>query len=584
MITPIIFILLCSNIIINPFPASAVSTIKAGDQLNLNSQLVSPGTNFTLGFFTIPNTNYTHLGIWYTIDDDISSKVWVANPSTPITSSSSVLMIDPDTGKLIITTRGTTVVNISDNQSGPNPNLTATLQDTGDFQLKNETDNRILWKSFDYPTNVLLPGMKLGSDLSTGRNWSLTSWLSDEIPDLGAFTLSWEPNGENSQRLMIRRRDQPYWTSGDYLDNQTFEFLSVNNPFSQYWYNLSYVYNNDERYFSYHGINGVKPMWILTANGRVLDGESNALWSPEICYGYDSGNGCVAGSNLPTCRSEDDQFFQRNGEFARDSTESLPLDNSILSFSDCMVRCWNDCSCLGFTTSSNGTGCIRWTGAKSVDNFSVNSQGNSVSKYVLVSPNPGKGNDAKILIWAPVVAGVFLLLFCCGLFWYLKNRKVKQEVTLHSNYMSPEYAMDGTFSMKSDVFSFGVLTLEIVSGRRNTSFSHLDKTVNLIGYAWELWQQGDALQLQDPTLADSCVIHELLRTIHVALLCVQENAGERSVMSEVISMFTNDTMLLPVPKRPAFFFGRAVSGSNLVDRKSEDGSVNNITITQMDAR
>ena len=53
---------------------------------------------------------------------------------------------------------------------------------------------------------------------------------------------------------------------------------------------------------------------------------------------------------------------------------------------------------------------------------------------------------------------------------------------LKSGYMSPEYAMEGTFSVKSDVFSFGVLTLEIVSGRRNTSFVYLDKTVNLIGY------------------------------------------------------------------------------------------------------
>ncbi|KAM0005837.1 putative protein kinase RLK-Pelle-DLSV family [Helianthus debilis subsp. tardiflorus] len=49
-------------------------------------------------------------------------------------------------------------------------------------------------------------------------------------------------------------------------------------------------------------------------------------------------------------------------------------------------------------------------------------------------------------------------------------------------YMSPEYAMEGTFSMKSDIFSFGVLILEIISGRRNSSFIHLDRTYNLIGY------------------------------------------------------------------------------------------------------
>ncbi|KAJ0482357.1 putative non-specific serine/threonine protein kinase [Helianthus annuus] len=95
MITLVIFIVLCSNLIISCFPAaSAVSTIKVGDRLNLTSQLVSPGRRFTLGFFTIPETKYTYLGIWYT-DDDLYTKVWVANPSTSIASSSSVLMIDP---------------------------------------------------------------------------------------------------------------------------------------------------------------------------------------------------------------------------------------------------------------------------------------------------------------------------------------------------------------------------------------------------------------------------------------------------------------------------------------------------------
>ena len=51
-----------------------------------------------------------------------------------------------------------------------------------------------------------------------------------------------------------------------------------------------------------------------------------------------------------------------------------------------------------------------------------------------------------------------------------------------SGYMSPEYAMEGRFSEKSDVFSFGVLLLEIVSGRRNTSFQYDDQYMSLLGY------------------------------------------------------------------------------------------------------
>lgn len=48
--------------------------------------------------------------------------------------------------------------------------------------------------------------------------------------------------------------------------------------------------------------------------------------------------------------------------------------------------------------------------------------------------------------------------------------------------MSPEYAIDGVFSVKSDVFSFGVLVLEIVSGKKNRGFSHPDHKLNLLGH------------------------------------------------------------------------------------------------------
>jgi serine/threonine protein kinase len=48
--------------------------------------------------------------------------------------------------------------------------------------------------------------------------------------------------------------------------------------------------------------------------------------------------------------------------------------------------------------------------------------------------------------------------------------------------MSPEYAMDGVFSVKSDVFSFGVLLLEIISGRRNRGVYSYSNHLNLLGH------------------------------------------------------------------------------------------------------
>ncbi|KAL4565126.1 hypothetical protein LXL04_029211 [Taraxacum kok-saghyz] len=151
-------------------------------------------------------------------------------------------------------------------------------------------------------------------------------------------------------------------------------------------------------------------------------------------------------------------------------------------------------------------------------------------------------------------------------------------------YMSPEYAMRGIFSIKSDIFSFGVLILEIISGRRNSSFVHLDETFSLIGYAWELWQQGDTLELKDPTLGNTCDVQQLMRTVHVALLCVQENATDRPTTSDMISMLLNESILLPTPNRPTSVTGGLDSRSVSDETKAKDCSVNSMTVSLVGGR
>ncbi|XXG71257.1 hypothetical protein AAC387_Pa07g0552 [Persea americana] len=103
-------------------------------------------------------------------------------------------------------------------------------------------------------------------------------------------------------------------------------------------------------------------------------------------------------------------------------------------------------------------------------------------------------------------------------------------------YMSPEYAMQGRFSEKSDVFSFGVLLLEIVSGKRNTSFYQNEQTSNLLCRAWLLWNEGTALELIDPALGGHFQQEQVLRCIHLGLLCVQEFPKDRPSMSSVVFM------------------------------------------------
>ncbi|XP_047314428.1 G-type lectin S-receptor-like serine/threonine-protein kinase At1g11410 [Impatiens glandulifera] len=119
-------------------------------------------------------------------------------------------------------------------------------------------------------------------------------------------------------------------------------------------------------------------------------------------------------------------------------------------------------------------------------------------------------------------------------------------------YMSPEYAMEGLYSIKSDVFSFGVILLEIINGRKNTSY-HQENTINLIGHAWALWNKGKVFDIIDSRMGDLWTNQEVLRCIHIGLLCVQEHAMDRPTMSEVVFMLCKD-MSLPSPKQPAFIF------------------------------
>ncbi|KAK7401408.1 hypothetical protein VNO78_12853 [Psophocarpus tetragonolobus] len=147
-------------------------------------------------------------------------------------------------------------------------------------------------------------------------------------------------------------------------------------------------------------------------------------------------------------------------------------------------------------------------------------------------------------------------------------------------YMAPEYAMEGLFSVKSDVFSFGVLLLEIISGKRNSKFYLSDEGQSLLVYAWNLWCKSKGLKLMDPLIETSCIHREVLKCMHIGLMCVQEDAADRPTMSSVVHMLASDTMNLPVPTRPAFSVGRSVTEQSS-SNTSMHYSVNQVTISEV---
>ncbi|XP_068336854.1 receptor-like serine/threonine-protein kinase SD1-8 [Pyrus communis] len=120
-------------------------------------------------------------------------------------------------------------------------------------------------------------------------------------------------------------------------------------------------------------------------------------------------------------------------------------------------------------------------------------------------------------------------------------------------YMSPEYARYGHFSEKLDIFSFGVLLLEIVSGKKNAAFYRFEHSPTLAGWAWELWKDGRGMEVIDESVRETCRLDEALKCIHVGFLCVQEAPADRPTMSSVILMLQgNESTSLPPSKEPAF--------------------------------
>ncbi|XBJ00650.1 hypothetical protein VPH35_020504 [Triticum aestivum] len=157
-------------------------------------------------------------------------------------------------------------------------------------------------------------------------------------------------------------------------------------------------------------------------------------------------------------------------------------------------------------------------------------------------------------------------------------------------YMAPEYAIFGNVSPKIDIFSFGVLILEIVTRRKNNSSDDFNNTVNLLSDVYNCRTKDMTLQIVDKSL-NVYSKSEVLRCIHIGLLCIQEDPDDRPNISSVVLMLTRDRVKLQPPRQPAFFFARDSSsvfehtrhGNYIYDKSDvivEDNfSVNEVTNT-----
>lgn len=372
---------------------SETDTLGHGQQLKDGEHLISAGRVFTLGFFTPgekETVDYSNsersfaqedgagyfnpvtprnrfIGIWYTYDSS-KKPVWVANRGKPISGTSGKLEIDKN-GDLKISQHSSSLIILKSNQESAR--ILGILTDSGNFVLREVNSDglaggKVMWQSFDYPTDILIPGMRLGFNFRTGKNWSLTSWVNDEVPAQGAFTLGADPNG--TSQLILWRRGEIHWRSGIWHTGRFANLLD-------YLYQFECVSNKDERYFIFSAVNNWYvpfPMYQLNWDGEISTSDpssessrkglrmnTHTLINCRNKYSEGTYIGCVE-HKLPECRRR--QWFDRSRGYVKSEGFKLDERKNILGVNDCEAECLNNCSCVAYAfIYPNGTGCELWS-------------------------------------------------------------------------------------------------------------------------------------------------------------------------------------------------------------------------------
>uniref|UniRef100_A0ACD5U2R9 Uncharacterized protein n=1 Tax=Avena sativa TaxID=4498 RepID=A0ACD5U2R9_AVESA len=333
------------------YVAAADDTLRAGQVLAAigGGRLVSRNGKFALGFFQ-PAANITgskshehttspwYLGIWFN-KIPVFTTVWVANREEPITHSSlnsTQLKISSD-GNLVITVnhvdRGTESLVWSTHIVNRTKNTTNTtsvvLLNSGNLALLTNSSQQMLWQSFDYPTDLTLPGAKFGRDKVTGFTRRVISKKSLIDPGLGPYSVELEA----TRGIILKRRINPnvvYWQYASSTSSSLIPILKSLvdlDPQTKGLINPIYVDNDQEEYYMYTSPDESSSSFeSLDISGRIkLSVWSEAKQSWET-INYQPDDPCITPA---TC-----------GPFTVCNSNAQPFCDCMVGFSQKSPRDW----------------------------------------------------------------------------------------------------------------------------------------------------------------------------------------------------------------------------------------------------
>ncbi|RID79834.1 hypothetical protein BRARA_A02540 [Brassica rapa] len=526
--------------------------------LSIGQTLSSSNGAYELGFFSPNNTHNQYVGIWF---KGIIPRVvvWVANREKPVTDCTANLTITGD-GSLLLFNGKSGFVWSSGEVFASNGSH-AELSDSGSLIVKDKVSGRTLWQSFDHLGDTLLHSSFLMYNLITGEKRVLTSWKTYTDPSPGDFVGEITPQVPSQGFIM--RGSRPYWRSGPWAKTR---FTGVPLMDESYTSTLSLHQDvNGSGYLSYFQRNYKLSRIVLTPEGSMKIFRYNGT-NRELYYEAPLVNSC--------------DVYGVCGPFGLCVSSVPPKCKCFKGFVPKSIEEWK----RGNWTS----GCVRRT--------ELLCQGNSTERLLIYEFMLNKSLDTFIfdsrrkleIEWPKrfsIIQGI-----ARGLLYLHRESRLKvihrdlkvsnilmdekmnpkisdfglarmyqgteHEENTHRvagtlGYMAPEYAWTGMFSEKSDIYSFGVLLLEIISGEKISRFGYGEEGKNLLTYAWETWGENGGTDLLDQGVAYSCRPLEVERCVHIGLLCVQHQPADRPNTLELLSMLTT-TSDLPSPKQPTF--------------------------------
>lgn len=378
--------------------SDSIDVITPTQYLTKDKTLVSAEEQFELGFFSTNRSNNSYIGIWYKQIEQ-RTIVWVANRDSPLTNSSGILKISADDGNLVLVDDAGNSVWSANHTSRITGNTVAELLDNGNFVLRRENDENpenYLWQSFNYPTDTLLPGMKLGWDSKSGINRYITSWKNGDDPSTGDFSFKLNINGfpeiylTNKQEIDYRsgpwnglrfsgvpemapksplltfaffRDPQNVYYSYDLINESIYSRLTVKHtlqrfvwiPSSQSWNLFWYAPKDQCDDYRECGVFG-----ICDTNASPV---CNCLKgfqpkNPQAWNWRDGSDGCKRVTKLDC---ETDGFLTLSNVKLPESGTAF-VDSQI-NLDQCKEMCRKNCSCMGYSSaniSGGGSGCVIW--------------------------------------------------------------------------------------------------------------------------------------------------------------------------------------------------------------------------------